>query len=253
MDFSDSFLRRTIAPLLNTFLARLGRFTPAQSLEKTNHDLALAGVPFLKAPQYYGIRMLMMIVGVVLGFLYYSRNPNMDSLMVSSAIVIIMFIVPVLWLRMRVAQKKEAIEKSIPDALDMLAVSTAAGLGFDQSMMKVSQFYKSAAADEFARVVSEIEVGVSRQDALRNFSNRVNISEISSFVAVIIQSEVLGMSIADVLQAQAEQMRIQRQYRAKEVAQRLPVKMMIPLALLIFPALLAVLLGPTIPSLLEIF
>lgn len=253
MNFSESILRRTFGPMISTLLGFLGKFTPAQSLEKTNHDLSLAGVGFIKAQQYYGVRVILMFLGIGLGFLQFSRDPSMNSMMTSAAIILIFFIVPILWLRMRVAAKKDAIQKSMPDALDMLAVSTAAGLGFDQSMMKVSQFYKSAAADEFARVVSEIEVGVSRQEALRNFSNRVEISEISSFVAVIIQSEILGMSIADVLQSQAEQMRIQRQYRAKEIAQRLPVKMMIPLALLIFPALLAVLLGPTIPAFLEIF
>lgn len=253
IDFSESLLNRTIIPLFSRFFSALGRFTPAQSIDKINRDLALAGVAFLKAQQYYAVRMLLMGLGLAWFVFDYFRNPNMDTLMRSTAVVIVMFIVPVLWLRMKVARRQEEIRRSIPDALDMLSISTAAGLGFDQSLMKVSQFFKSAAAEEFARVVSEIEVGVSRQDALRNFSNRVGISEIASFVAVIIQSEILGMSIADVLHAQAEQMRIQRQYRAKELAQRLPVKMMVPLALLILPALLAVLLGPTIPALLDIF
>ncbi|MBN2045274.1 MAG: type II secretion system F family protein [Anaerolineales bacterium] len=253
LNFSESFVRRTVGPILTGILTFLGRFTPARSIEKVNRDLSLAGVSFMRAQQYYGLRLILMIFGLGFGFYVFSRNPVMDSLLAGAAVVGIVFILPILWLRLRVARKKDAVLKSLPDALDMLAVSTAAGLGFDQSMMKVSQFYKSAAADEFARVVSEIEVGISRQEALRNFSHRVEISEVSSFVAVIIQSEILGMSIADVLASQAEQMRIQRQYRAKEIAQRLPVKMMVPLALLIFPALLAVLLGPTIPAFLEIF
>jgi len=252
IDFSESLLNRTIVPFFTSILSVLGRFTPAQSIEKINRDLMLAGVGFLKAQQYYAIRVIFMGLGFSVFFFDYLRNPNMDSLLRDLAAVVVTLIVPILWLRMKVAKRQEAIRRSIPDALDMLSISTAAGLGFDQSLMKVSQFFKSATAEEFARIVSEIEVGVSRQDALRNFSDRVGISEIASFVAVIIQSEILGMSIADVLRSQAEQMRIQRQYRAKEVAQRLPVKMMVPLALLILPALLAVLLGPTIPALLDI-
>jgi tight adherence protein C len=158
-----------------------------------------------------------------------------------------------LWLRMSINRRQEDVRKGLPDVLDMLSVCTAAGLSFDQAMQRVGSSYQSTIGREFARLVNEMEVGVSRQKALRNLAYRVNISELSSFVAIILQSEQLGMSIADVLHAQAEQMRIQRQYRVKEIAQKLPAKMMIPLALLILPALLDVLLGPTIPAILEIF
>jgi tight adherence protein C len=253
INFSESLLRRTIVPFFNGIASFFGRLTPSQSVDEINKDLALAGVTWLRARQFYGLRIILRTLGIGwLAFDYY-RRPEFNTLLVDGAVVIIMFILPILWLRMKVSRRREEIRRSLPDALDMLSVSTAAGLGFDQSMLKVSQFFNSAAAEEFARVVSEIEVGVSRQNALRNFADRVNVSEISSFVAVIVQSEILGMSIADVLHTQAEQMRIQRQYRAKELAQRLPVKMMVPLALLILPALLAVLLGPTVPAILEIF
>jgi tight adherence protein C len=106
---------------------------------------------------------------------------------------------------------------------------------------------------EFKRVVQEIEFGVSRADALRSLAERLQVSELSSFVAVIVQSESLGMPISDVLHGQAEQMRIVRQFKAKEVASRLPAKMMFPLAFLILPALIAVILSPTVPSLLGLF
>lgn len=251
-NFSQSLLNRTIIPIFNNTLSYFGRFTPSNAIDDINRQLNLAGIN-LRAQQYYGIRILSLIVGVILFFILYRINPAMRTLLSGLLLVIIAFIVPIVWLRWRVAKRQKDIRQSMPDALDMLSVSTAAGLGFDQALLKVSQFYKTAAGEEFGRVVSEMEVGVSRQQALRNFAARVKLSEVSSFVAVVIQSEVLGMSIADVLHSQAEQMRIQRQYRAKEEAQRLPVKMMIPLALLILPALLAVLLGPTIPAILDIF
>jgi len=250
--FTQSLLERTIIPALNSIVSYLGRFTPASQIEDTNRQLHLAGSN-LRAQQYYALRILFLILGVGLAILMVRSAPESRTLLSGVLVILVMFILPILWLRLGVSRRQKEVQRSLPDALDMMSVSTAAGLGFDQALQKVSQFYKTAAGEEFGRVVSEMEVGVSRQRALRNFATRVQLSEISSFVAVIIQSEILGMSIADVLHSQAEQMRIQRQYRAKEEAQKLPVKMMVPLALLILPALLAVLLGPTIPAIMEIF
>lgn len=253
INFTQSLYQRVVQPIFNGLLKYIGRYTPASTMEATNRQLMLAGESGLKAPVFYAIRIFFLAIGLVLGGLLYRSAPTARTLLSAFLLILVMVIIPILWLRLRVAKRQDKIRKSMPDALDMLSVSTAAGLSFDQALLKVSQFYKTPAGVEFGRVVSEMEVGVSRQRALRNFAERVQISEISSFTAVIIQSEALGMSIADVLHSQAEQMRIQRQYRAKEEAQRLPVKMMVPLALLILPALLAVLLGPTIPTILEIF
>lgn len=253
INYSESIFRRIIVPIIAQVITYFGRFAPKNTITEVNRKLSVAGINSLRAQQFYGIRAIFLLLGIVGSILLYPRYPTTDFLLVSAAVILVLFILPILWLRMRVISRQDAIQRSIPDALDMLAVSTAAGLGFEQALMKVSQYFKTAAAQEFARVVSEIEVGVSRQDALRNFSDRVRVHEISSFTAVIIQSEILGMSIADVLHSQAEQMRVQRQYRAKEAAQRLPVKMMVPLVFLILPALLAVLLGPTIPAILELF
>jgi tight adherence protein C len=251
--FTQSLYERVFQPIFNSIFSFITRYTPATTIEETNRQLMLAGETKIRATQYYAVRFLLLIIGFVLAAFMYRSDPTSRTLLSAVLVIVVMFIIPILWLRWRVAKRQDMIRKSMPDALDMLSVSTAAGLSFDQAILKVSQFYSSPAGIELGRVVAEMEVGVSRQRALRNFSERVQISEVSSFVAVIIQSEILGMSIADVLHSQAEQMRIQRQYRAKEEAQRLPVKMMIPLAFLILPALLAVLLGPTIPAILEIF
>lgn len=253
VNFTQSLYQRVFQPIIETILSYISRYTPASTMQQTSRQLMLAGETGIKAAQYFAIRFVFIVIGVALGFLMYRSSPTSRTLLSSVLVVIVMVILPILWLRMKVAKRQDQIRKSMADALDMLSVSTAAGLSFDQALQRVSQFFKTPAGVEFGRVVSEMEVGVSRQKSLRNLADRVQISEVSSFVAVIIQSEALGMSIADVLHSQAEQMRIQRQYRAKEAAQRLPVKMMIPLALLILPALLAVLLGPTIPAILEIF
>jgi tight adherence protein C len=135
----------------------------------------------------------------------------------------------------------------------MLSVCATAGLGFDQSLQRVSEYWDTPIGHEFGRVISEMEMGLSRRDALRNLSDRLEIREITSFVALILQTEQLGMSISDTLHAQADQMRIERRFQAQEQAQKAPIKMLIPMALLIFPALLAVILGPAVPTLMEVF
>jgi tight adherence protein C len=253
-DFSESFLQRTILPMLNSFVSFFGRFTPAQTMEQVNRQLMMAGNPFgLKAQPFYGIRFVLIITGLIWTFFHYRAVPTNNTLLIDVLIILFLFISPMLWLRLRINRRQEDVRKGLPDVLDMLSVCTAAGLSFDQAMQRVGASYQTTIGREFSRLVAEMEVGVSRQKALRNLAYRINISELSSFVAIILQSEQLGMSIADVLHAQAEQMRIQRQYRVKEIAQKLPAKMMIPLALLILPALLAVLLGPSIPAILEIF
>lgn len=253
INFSESLVRRTLITWFNSLLSFFGQYTPANTIQDINRQLSLAGTYGIRAQQYYGIRFLLILLGIGWMLFSYDREKDLRILVANSLIILILFLIPILWLRMRVAKRQNQIRKSLPDSLDMLSVCASAGLGFDQALLRVSQYFATATGAEFGRVVAEMEVGVSRAQALRNFSDRVGISEISSFVAVIIQSDQLGMSIADVLHSQAEQMRMQRQYRTKEAAQRLPVKMMIPLAFLILPALLAVLLGPTVPAILEIF
>ena len=159
---------------------------------------------------------------------------------------------PPIWLRSAMRRRQDAFRRSFPDALDMLSVITAAGLSFDQALLRLSQTTSNVVSTEFARVISEIEVGVSRAQAMRNMRDRVDIPELSSFVSVVVQSEALGMNIVEVLRSQSQQMRIFRQLRAKELAQQMPARMMVPLALFVFPALFAVILGPFFPLLLRL-
>jgi tight adherence protein C len=252
-NFSETLFQRTILSWLNSIISFLGGYTPQQTLQETNRRLLIAGNPFnFRATQYYGFRLLLFIIGVLLTFVVYEVNPSLRNILLSLVLLLFLLLLPGLWLQAMMRRRQEIIRHSLPDSLDMLSVCVAAGLSFDQAMMRVGQTFKTPMGMEFARVVAEIEIGVSRKQALRNLQARVDISEISSFVAVILQSEKMGMSIADVLHSQAEQVRIFRQYRAKEIAQKLPAKMMFPLALFIFPALLAVILGPTLAKFVDI-
>jgi tight adherence protein C len=180
-----------------------------------------------------------------------SQGPDLNSIGVGGMAFLLFLAGPTVWLQRKVRDAQDAVRKALPDALDMLSVCASAGLGFDQALQRVSDYWNNKLAEEFKRVVHEMEVGVSRADALRNLSNRLDVTELSNFVAVIVQAETLGMRIADVLHSQAEQMRILRQFRAKEVANTLPAKMMVPLAMLILPALIAVILGPLVPTFID--
>ncbi len=252
-EFSEALIQRTLLSWLGAILQFLSRFTPPKSLDETNRRLTIAGSPFgLRAGTFYGARVFLLILGVVFGFAAYRLRPSPLSLLLALLVMVLFLGGPGVWLSAKMRDRQDSIRKGLPDAMDMLSVITAAGLSFDQAMLRLGQAFKSPVGQEFARAVSEIEIGVSRRQALRNLQARVDLPELSSFVAVVLQSEQLGMSIADVLHTQAEQMRIYRQFRAKEIAQQLPARMMLPLALFIFPALFAVILGPFLPVLINI-
>ena len=149
--------------------------------------------------------------------------------------------------------RQNEIQRGLPDALDMLSVCASAGLGFDQSMQKISNYWDNELGLEFKRVTQEMEMGIPRSTALRNMSNRLDVNDLSQFISIIIQAEKIGMSYATVLHSQALQLRVMRQVRAREMANQLPGKIIIPVILFIFPALIAVILGPAIPIIMDVF
>jgi tight adherence protein C len=252
-EFSGSLLSRTILPFFRKIAAILGRFTPAGSIESLGQQLVIAGHPYGLGPrEFYGIRVGFTFFGILAGYLALVRRGFSSlNVLVALGIFLIFFITPTLWLRLRVRKRQKLIQRQLPDALDMLSVCASAGLGFDQSIQRVSEFWNTDLSLELSRVISEMEMGLSRSEALRNLANRLDVPELSSFVTLILQADQLGMSISDTLLAQAEQMRAERHLRAEEEARKIPIKMLIPMAFLIFPAIIAIIMGPAIPDLLE--
>jgi len=253
-DLSGSLGTRVFLPIVRRFTSLLGRFTPAGSMENIAKSLIVAGSPGrLGAREFYGIRLLFLIIGVLVGIIVSRLSDNRISLLLGVILTIIFYYLPNIWLRFRIQNRQKMMSKSFPDAMDMLSVCATAGLGFDQALQRVSEHWGTAVGAEFGRVVSEMEMGLSRKEALRNMADRVDLSAISSFVSLIIQSDQLGMSISDTLHTQADQMRIERRFRAQEEARKIPTKMLFPMAFMIFPAIFAVVLGPAVPQLLEFF
>lgn len=245
---------RIFMPFVHGLGRLLGRLTPTRAIDNISHQLMVAGNPNnLGAREFYGLSLAMTILGVVMGVLFLRRGFSLTNLLGSVLIALLFYAFPQVWLRGKIRRRQNTIRKSLPDALDMLSVCATAGLGFDQAVMRVSEYWDTPLSAEFSRMLSEMEMGISRREAMRNLADRNDVPEISSFVALILQADQLGMSISDTLQAIAEQMRIERRFRAQEQAQKAPTKMLIPLAFLIFPALLAIILGPSIPALVETF
>jgi tight adherence protein C len=251
---TGSFFSRTVTPAIKWVGGVFGRITPSGAIDNISKKLLIAGNPMgLGAREYYGISLASTLLGVYLAFVIIRRGTSLINVLLSILILIFFYYAPKAWLQNRVTSRQNKVRKGLPDALDMLSVCATAGLGFDQSLQRVSEYWDTPIGREFGRVISEMEMGLTRRDALRNLSDRLEIREIASFVALILQTEQLGMSISDTLHAQAEQMRIERRFRAQEQAQKAPIKMLIPMAFLIFPALLAVILGPAIPAIMEAF
>jgi tight adherence protein C len=253
-ELSETFLNRTFLPAFKALGRLFGRLTPAGTMETLQHQLAIAGNPLrLGAREFYGIRLVFTLLGVYLVYTVLRTGLTSRNLLIALILLYITTSLPKTWLRSRVRKRQEKVRKGLPDALDMLSVCAEAGLGFDQALQRVSEHWKTPLGKEFTRVVAEIEMGISRQAALRNLADRLDVTELTSFVAVIIQSDELGMSIAETLHAQAGQMRIERRFRAQEQARKIPLKMLFPLMLLILPAMFIVVLGPAVPALSNLF
>lgn len=252
-ELTGSFTTRTVVPMFRRLGKVFGQFTPTGSIEGLNRDLVAAGKPLnLGAREFYGIRLLFMLLGGLLAFLIVRQGREMINLVGAIFALFAGFYFPRTWLKRLVRRRQERIKRSLPDALDMLSVCADAGLGFDQSLQRVSENWRTALGSEFAQVVKEMNLGLGRETALRNLANRLDVPELSSFVAVIVQSDHLGMSIAETLHGQANQMRIERRYWAQEMARKIPIKMLFPLVFLILPALFIVVLGPALPALVEV-
>ena len=251
-----SLFSRTVIPFFLKIAKFFGRLISSASTEQLNWKLSIARNPLrMRAMEFNGLRILLLLAGIILALLTWlsDRLQNHIALLLGAALIVMTVLLPQAWLNSQVRKAQNEARTGLPDAIDMLSVCAFAGLGFDQSLQRVSDYWRTALGVEFRRVVNEIELGVSRSEALRNMSLRLRIPELTTFVAIIIQAENLGMPIADVLHAQADQMRILRQFRAKEIANKLPAKMIMPLAFMILPALFAVIFAPLVPSLVNLF
>jgi len=247
IELSQPFRQRIIKPILTGIANFVTRFTPANTLENVRHKLELAGRPYNWGPtEFFGVRALASIVLAVLAFLLLSvSGQSFGNRLIGTAIGFgLGYLLPMMWLSSKIRRRQDEIVKSLPDAMDLLTICVEAGLGFDAAMAKVAEKWENELSRAFGRVLQEIQLGKLRREALREMDRNMEVPDVTTFVAAVIQAEQLGVSMAKVMRIQSEQMRIRRRQRAEEKAQQAPVKMLLPLTFLIFPSILIVLLGP---------
>jgi tight adherence protein C len=251
IELEQPFQERVILPTLRGIGQFVIRFTPAANIQSLQTKLDLAGNPGgMEAPVFWASQIFISLaLGGTLLFVFLVGQARPEwwlSLLISGAAFFIGYYIPRLLLESRIRSRQHNIRKAMPDALDLLTICVEAGLGFDSAMSKVNEEWENELSYAFGRVIQEIRLGKLRRDALRDMAERVGIPEMTSFVAAVIQSEQLGVSMSRVLRIQADQMRMRRRQSAEEAARRAPVIMMIPLVFLIFPSILIVLLGPAV-------
>ncbi len=249
LELSQPFSQRVIYPMARKMGELAIRFTPQNAINSINRKLELAGSPAnvdatmilalqaICAAVFAGLVILVFTVGA-------TKWPFGRVLFFAILFGGLGYMFPQLWLSSKISRRQKEIRKAMPDALDLLTICVEAGLGFDAAMSKVSEKWESQLSFAFARTIQEIQLGKVRREALRDMAERIGIPEMTSFVAAVIQSEQLGVSLAKVLRIQSDQMRVRRRQRAEEEAHKAPLKMLIPMALLIFPSLMIVLLTP---------
>lgn len=251
-----SLYERTVKSFADKIAAKLAKLTPAsfraqaeELVDQTNNfnGMGLSGfMLFLGASTVF-----FLLLGL---WLVYSRNwPLVKGFLIFAAFIVAGMYVPFFVLRQMVEERREAIRQSMPDVLDLLCVSVQAGLGFDGAMGKVTAKMKGPLIEEFERLLQELRMGITRRNALNRLAKRCGIEEMKLFTAALIQAEKLGVGTAQVLEIQSENMREMRRQRAKEKAAKLPVNIIFPTTVFIFPALFIVVLGPAIVTIMKTF
>jgi tight adherence protein C len=251
IELSQPLSERIIIPLARKFGEFATRFTPQNAIQSTARKLELAGNPKGLEPSiFWAMRFFVALaIGGVLIFVFSISNIQWgwgQRLLIIAAFVALGFYVPEMLISSKISRRQKAVRRAMPDALDLLTICVEAGLGFDGAMAKVHDKWDNELSWAFGRVIREIQLGKLRRDALRDMADRLGIPEMTSFVAAVIQSEQLGVSMAKVLHIQADQMRVKRRQFAEEEAHKAPIKMLIPMALLIFPSICIVLMTPAL-------
>jgi tight adherence protein C len=247
---------RAILPVLRGLTDLGRRLTPVGYVDQVRKKFIYAGelgpdaVDRFLAVRVITIALIPLAIFGILAFLPLSGMSRNGMLLL---VVMMLVLGPDASLNRRVEARQLEIRRRLPDILDLLTISVEAGLGFEQALDRTVASVPGPLSDEFSRMLGEVRAGASRAQAMRALQERSNVSELRSFVLAILQADTFGVSIGRVLRAQADEMRIKRRQLAQEMAQKAPVKMLIPMVFCIFPSLFAVVLGPAMINIYENF
>ena len=246
-ELDPSFNDRVLAPLMDRTVNLGKKLTPADAGERIRKRLEVAGNPpgwtvdrvtSLKFIGFAGALIVSLIIATLFGFGF----APMLAFCVIAAVV--GYMSPNLYLYQVGYNRTQLMQKAMPDALDLLTISVESGLGFDAALSQVARNTDGPLAEEFARVLQEMQIGLGRGAALRALGERTHVPELKGFVSAMVQADALGIPIAQVLRVQAREIRTKRRQRAEEQAQKVAVKILVPLIFCILPCLFIAVLGP---------
>ena len=254
LELSKPFGERVIRPLFGRLSTLISKITPNEVLREARHKITQSGLS-LNPASFIAVQILFAIgLPAMLSLMgTISKAGGVKGAMYALVSCAVGYFLPDLWLRGKIDARKADIQRKLPDALDLLTVSVEAGLGFDIALSKVVEKLKGPLSEEFGKILHEVRMGKPRRDAMRAMADRVDLPDLSQFIAALVQADKLGVSVTNVLRVQSDQMRMRRRQRAEQQAQKAPLKMSFILVFFCLPALMIVLLGPAIVTVIATF
>jgi tight adherence protein C len=254
-ELEKPFNERVTGPFFTRLTALGRRFTPDDQSARLRHKLDLAGNPAgWDTDRVLAFKMLGLLVGGVTGFFVPLMFGNvLWALAFGVGLAALGLFAPNILLYQKAYDRSARITRELPDALDLLVISVESGLGFDAALSQVARNTEGPLAEEFFRVLQEMQLGTGRADAMRALADRTDVTDLRGFITSMVQADAFGIPIANVLRIQAREMRIRRSQRAEEAAQKVPVKILFPLIFCIMPTLFIVIMGPAAIQMIQSF
>jgi tight adherence protein C len=246
-ELESSFADRVLFPLLARSQAMGRRLTPEDASERIREKLELAGNPSgwtverVMAGKVVGFAVALVVSLVVALLMGVSFLPTLGLVVIAS---LAGYLAPNMYLYQQTYDRTDKLQRALPDAIDLLTISVESGLGFDAACAQVARNTDGPLAEEFARMLQEMQIGRGRSDALRSLGDRTNLPDLRSFVSAMVQADAFGIPVGQVLRVQSSEIRVKRRQWAEEAAQKVPVKILVPLIFCILPCLFIAVLGP---------
>jgi tight adherence protein C len=251
----ESFRERAVEPMKMGMAHAVLKLSPRMTVDKVSRRLMGAGVGRAFSPTSFLASKAFLGVGGFVGGMFLGGVTGKGALgiLLSLLFALIGFVLPDIFISFKARSRREEIRSELPDALDLLAVSVEAGLGFDAAIVKLTEHMEGPLIEEFALALGEMRIGESRTKALQKMVERNQAPELAAFVRAIIQADQLGISLGRILRVQATDTRNKRQAAAEEKAMKAPIKMLFPTALFIFPSMFLIILGPAFLNFDDVF
>lgn len=247
---------RVLVPLLNRAQGLGRRLTPADANERIHIKLERAGNPpgwtadrvsAGKVIGFFAALVLSLLLSLAMGLAFL---PTLGFVVAAS---VAGYMAPNMYLYQRAYDRADVLQRALPDAIDLLTISVESGLGFDAAIAQVARNTEGPLSEEFARMLQEMQLGRGRTDALRSLGERTDLPDLRAFVSAMVQADAFGIPVAQVLRVQSSEIRVKRRQWAEEAAQKVPVKILVPLIFCILPCLFIAVLGPAAISIMDNF